>query len=172
MKMQNLPNLFPYFERNENPKYVRLGVMYSIIYAVSMLVIMVLWVVVLVLPDATVTYDPHTYPVDYQPGEELKEPIPLEKIHSLYNDKVIREVRCMCTNEDPAFGDNGCSHKGLSTHCEAATMASVSLKDTTSQTTECYPVDIERYASRNRAGLRVYGPGVPTDSFSGGQPDE
>ena len=105
MNLQNLPNLFPYFERNENPKYVRLGVVYSILYAVFLLVIVVLWAVVLVLPDATVTYDPHTYPVDYQPGEELKEPIPLEKIHSLFNDKAIREVRCMCTNEDPAFGD-------------------------------------------------------------------
>ena len=40
--MHKLPNLFPYFERKETKKYVRLGVIHTLLYGIYMMLFLIL----------------------------------------------------------------------------------------------------------------------------------
>ena len=105
--MHKLPNLFPYFERKETKKYVRLGVIHTLLYGIFMMLFLILWIVIIALPDNQETYDPQTYPSSYQPGQLITDAdvVPLQTVKDLYEDTKKREMQCICTNQDPLFED-------------------------------------------------------------------
>ena len=83
--MHKLPNLFPYFERKETKKYVRLGVIHTLLYGIFMMLFLILWIVIIALPDNQETYDPQTYPSSYQPGQLITDAdvVPLQTVKDL-----------------------------------------------------------------------------------------
>eukprot|EP00943_MAST-04B_sp_MAST-4B-sp1_P006978 g6978.t1 len=103
--MEKLPNLFPYFERKKSVKYVRLGIRHTIFYFISMFIFLLLWVVLITLPESKENFEANTYPEDYRPGEIITDDkiVPLAKVSELYADTSKREMQCICTNQDPAF---------------------------------------------------------------------
>ena len=98
-------NLFPIYQQRKEKEIVKKGKFYSTLYILGFALGLIVWIVVISLPNERGGYVSKIYPPDYDMSDTSAKPVPTEKIEELKQDPKKKNVRCICSNPEPVLND-------------------------------------------------------------------